>query len=485
MSTRTFRTGDAAPAPIERLTRQQLLLIGILIVATFVVILNETVMTIALPELQRTLGVAPSVGQWLTTAFMLTMAVVIPTTGFLIQRFGTRVLFIGAMTAFTAGTVAAALAPGFEVLLAARVVQAVGTAIMLPLLMTTVMNEVPESRRGVMMGNISVVIAVAPALGPTMSGFIIEHFGWRWVFGAVAPIALVTLVAGALLVRATDEPVSTPIDYLSLPLSVIGFGGVVYGLASIGKAAESGGDGGGMPMWVPFGLGVLGLIGFVARQLRLQRSERALLDLRVFSSRTYTIAIVTMIVGFGMMLGTFIVVPYFGQTALGLSPLTTGLVTLPGGLLMGLAGPIVGRIYDVRGPRPLVIPGAVLAGIGVWMLAIVSTETTVGWLVAANALLCLGLAAMFTPLMTLGLGALDRSLYSHGSAVLGTLQQVAGALGTALFITVMTVVATAQMDSGMDEAAATATGVSRVFILAGVLSLFLLVLVCFVRKPAP
>jgi MFS transporter, DHA2 family, lincomycin resistance protein len=464
----------------DTISRQNLLLIGVLLVASFVVILNETVMSIAIPVLQRDLDVPPSVGQWLTTAFMLTMAVVIPLTGFLIQSAGTRTLFVVAMSAFTAGTVIAFFAPGFEVLLVARVIQAIGTAIMLPLLMTTVMTVVPEHRRGVMMGNISVVIAVAPALGPTVSGFILDHFGWRWIFGFVAPIAVAALILGAVLVRPVGDRVSTPIDYLSVPLAVLGFGGLVYGLAGIGESAESDAA---VPVWVPFVVGVLALSAFIVRQLVLQRSDRALLDLRVFRSRQFSLSMGAMVVAMATMLGTFIVVPYFAQTVLGLDPLTTGLLTLPGGLIMGLAGPIVGRIYDTHGPRVLAIPGTIIVSIGVWMLVFVSPSTSLWWLLGANALLCLGLSATFTPLMTLGLGSVEPRLYSHGSAVLGTFQQVAGAAGTALFITVMTVVSTADREVGVAEAEAISHGVQRVFTVAGVLSFVLIAIVLFVRKP--
>ncbi|MBD1321089.1 MDR family MFS transporter [Gordonia hankookensis] len=472
-------TGTSSPTD-DRLSRQNLLLIGVLLVASFVVILNETVMSIAIPVLQEDLGVDPSVGQWLTTAFLLTMAVVIPLTGFLIQRAGARVLFIAAMSAFTVGTFIAFAAPGFEVLLVARVIQALGTAIMLPLLMTTVMTVVPEARRGVMMGNISVVIAVAPALGPTVSGFILDHFGWRWIFGFVGPIALVALIVGGVLVRPVGERIKTPIDYLSIPLAVLGFGGLVYGLAGIGESAEAGSS---MPLWVPFTVGGLALAAFIGRQLALQGRDRALLDLRVFKSGQFSLAMGAMVVAMGTMLGTFIVVPYFAQTVLGLDPLTTGLLTLPGGLIMGLAGPLVGRIYDMYGPRVLAVPGAIIVSAAVWMLVFVSPSTSLWWLLSANALLCLGLAATFTPLMTLALGSVEPRLYSHGSAVLGTFQQVAGAAGTALFITVMTVVSTADQTAGVAEAEAISHGVQRVFTVAGCLSIALIVIVLFVRRP--
>ncbi|GAA1455911.1 MDR family MFS transporter [Williamsia maris] len=464
----------------DRLTRDHVLVIGLLLVATFVVILNETVMSVAIPVLQEQLGVPPSVGQWLTTVFMLTMAVVIPLTGFLIQRIGTRPLFITAMSSFTAGTVLAFVAPGFEVLLVARVVQAVGTAIMLPLLMTTVMTLVPENRRGVMMGNISVVIAVAPALGPTLSGLVLDHLGWRWIFGVMIPIAVAALVVGAVCVRSVSPTVSVPIDVVSVPMAILGFGGLVYGLVGIGEAADHGSA---VPVWIPFTVGVIGLCAFVIRQLRLQRTDRALLDLRVFASFQFSLAIVAMVVAMSTMMGTFIVVPYFAQAVLGFSPLSTGLLTLPGGLLMGIAGPVVGRIYDRRGPRVLVMPGALLITAGVWLLTTIDTTTSAWLLTGANMTLCLGLAATFTPLMTSALGSVAPARYSHASAALGTFQQVAGAAGTALFITVMTVVAADGRAAGVADAQAITDGVRTVFTVAGVLGLVLIVIVAFVRAP--
>ncbi|MBM7369088.1 MDR family MFS transporter [Gordonia hydrophobica] len=464
----------------DRLSRTNLTIIATLIVATFVVILNETVMSIALPVLQRDLGVDPTHGQWLTTIFMLTMAVVIPLTGFLIQRFGTRTMYLAAMTLFALGTLLALVAPGFVVLLIARVVQALGTAVMLPLLMTTVMTLVPEHRRGAMMGNISVVIAVAPALGPTLSGVILDHWHWRAIFGVVLPIAVVALVIGAIFVRPVGDRTSEQIDYVSLPMAVFGFGGFVYGLVAIGESARGEAA---MPIWIPFVLGGAALAVFVLRQLQLQKSDRALLDLRVFASPTFTLAIVLMVAAMATMMGTFIVVPYFAQEVLALSPSATGLLMLPGGLLMGLASPLIGRIYDARGARVLVIPGTVLIASGVWLLTSVNSGVSAWLLVAAQTVLCVGLAATFTPLMTVSLSALAPRLYAHGSAVLGTLQQVAGAAGTALFITVMTVVATADQDSGVAAPEAITNGVRTVFFCAGVLGLVLIGLGLLVRTP--
>lgn len=465
-----------APLPVEHK-----LLIGTLIVSCFVVILNETVMSVAIPVLQTSLGVPPSTGQWLTTAFLLTMGTVIPLTGYLIQRVPTRTLYVAAMSLFTAGTLLAFMAPGFGVLLVARIVQASGTAIMLPLLMTTIMTVVPASRRGAMMGNVSVVIAVAPALGPTLSGVILDHFGWRWIFGFVAPIAIVALLVGARYVVAVAEPRHQRVDLLSVPLAVLGFGGLVYALVSVGESAQSQAH---VPLWLPLGVGAAAMVAFLWRQIALQREDRALLDLRVFGSRQFTLAMSAMVLGMMTMFGTFILLPLFAQQVLEYGSTRTGLLTLPGGLLMGFAGPVVGRIYDAHGARVLIVPGTLLVSAGVWALTGIDAQTSMGWLIGANACIFLGLAATFTPLMTSGLGSVPDHLYSHGSAVVSTFQQVAGAAGTALMVTVLTVVSAGTVEAGGTQADGITDGVQTAFTIAAVLSIVLIAVAFWVRKPA-
>src|SRR5688572_17377813 len=164
------------------------LVINLLLVSAFVVILNETIMSVAIPPLMQSLDVTAAAAQWVTTAFLLTMAVVIPMTGFLLQRLHTRTIFVLAMTLFSTGTLAAALAPDLELLVVARVIQASGTAIMLPLLMTTVMTLVPQETRGKTMGDIMMVISVAPAIGPVLSGLVLNYLHWRWLFVLVLQI---------------------------------------------------------------------------------------------------------------------------------------------------------------------------------------------------------------------------------------------------------------------------------------------------------
>ncbi|WP_368498987.1 MDR family MFS transporter [Herbiconiux sp. A18JL235] len=476
----TALAADTAPPDDQaRLARRNKLVINLLLVSAFVVILNETIMGVAIPHLVTDLGITEVAAQWLSTAFMLTMAVVIPITGFLLQRFNTRPIFIAAMSLFSVGTLIAASSPGFEMLLVGRVVQASGTAIMMPLLMTTVMTLVPPATRGRTMGNISIVISVAPALGPTISGIILSTLSWRWMFILVLPIAVGALVLGFLRVQNVTEPRPTPIDVVSVVLSAFGFGGLVFGLSNLGEGA-----GDPVSSWVPLAVGVLGLGAFVWRQISLQRRSRALLDLRTFRSRTFGVAIVMMAISMMALFGTVIVLPFFMQDVLRLDALTTGLLLLPGGLVMGVLAPFVGRIYDRVGPTPLLVPGAFIVSGVLWGLTLVNENTSMWWVLAAHITLSVGLALMFTPLFTSALGSLTPQLYSHGSATIGTVQQLAGAAGTALFIAVMAGVTASTAAAGASEVGATAAGVKAAFLCGAVISLGGVVASFFVRRPA-
>ncbi|ORA05972.1 DHA2 family efflux MFS transporter permease subunit [Mycolicibacterium bacteremicum] len=408
-------------------------IIALLVFSAFVMILNETIMSVALPVLIVDLDIAARTAQWLTSGFLLTMAVVIPMSGSLLQRFPVRTIFVAAMSLFSGGTLISALAPGFPVLLTGRIVQACGTAVMVPLLMTTVMKLIPAERRGQTMGTISIVIAVAPAVGPTLSGFILGSLNWRWTFWIVLPIALLAFAAGVVWLRVADEREQpTPIDAVSVPLSALAFAGLVFGLS------ELGGHGGqGVPAWIPLTVGAVAMVAFGARQLQLQRVQRAFLDLSPFTYRRFAVSVGLVVIGFMGLFGAIIMIPLYVQDVLGQSALIAGLTSLPGGLLMGVAGPLVGRVYDRHGARRLVVPGSVMLFLALCGFAMLSASTPIWELVVLQTIMMVGLAMMFTPLMTDALGVLPDRLYSHGSAIMTTLQQVAGAAGTALFVTVM------------------------------------------------
>ena len=479
------RSGDvhgAAVRPAEEIAHgldpRARAVIAVLLVSAFVVVLNETIMAVALPVLMADLHVPASVGQWLTAGFLLTMSVVIPVTGFLIRRLRTRTLYGVAMGLFSTGTLLAALAPGFPVLLLARVVQAGGTAIMMPLLMTAVMTLVPAARRGAMMGNISIVISVAPAIGPAVSGLVLSLLSWRFLFWLVLPIALAALGIGLRRITDVGEPVDIRIDVVSVVLSALGFGGVVYGLSSFGQ--EASGSSSGLTWWA-FGIGVAGLAAFVTRQLVLQRSDRALLDLRTFRYRTFTAASVLMMLMMAVLLGTIVLLPIYMQSVQRLTPLATGLLLLPGGLLMGLLGPVVGRLYDRFGARVPLVPGTVATSLALWSATLLDADSGAAQILVFHLLLSVGLAFSITPLFTAGLGALPPPLYSYGSAIFGATQQLAGAAGVALLVSVYSVRSAALIAAPAVQQIA--GGVHAAFLVAAALSVLAVGGALFVRTP--
>jgi MFS transporter, DHA2 family, lincomycin resistance protein len=474
-------TVDTAPSAPSNAARNRIV-IAILLVSTFVVFLNETIMSVAIPRLMEDLGVTASVAQWLTTAYLLTMAVVIPITGFLLQRMNTRPIFMLAMSIFSVGTLICAVSPGIELLIFGRVIQAVGTAIMMPLLMTTVMTLVPPAERGKTMGNISIVISVAPALGPTIGGFVLDNLDWRWIFILVLPIALGALALGRAKMVNVTTPRYAPLDVISVILSAFAFGGLVYGLSALGEGAAHP-EAQLVPAWVPVLIGAVCMAIFIGRQLQLQSADKALLDLRTFASGNYAVAVLTMAMAMMALFGTVILLPIYTVTVLGLNTLQTGLLLLPGGLLMGLLAPGVGRLYDRFGTTPLLIPGTIIVSLVLWMLTLVDQHTSVWAVLAGHIVISLGLALVFTPLFTASLSSVPPHLYSHGSAILGSVQQIAGAAGVALFIAVMTIQTAALTTAGATPIDALAAGIRGGFFCGAVISVLAVVASLFVRKP--
>lgn len=440
--------------------------IGILSVAAFVVILNETIMSVALPRLMDEFNITEATVQWVTTAFMLTMAVVIPTTGWILTRFHLRNVYVVAMLIFTAGTLVAALAPTFLVLVMGRVVQAIGTAIMMPLLMTTVMNMVPFEKRGRTMGIVGMVISAAPALGPTTGGIILEHLDWRWMFWAILPIAVLVLIVGRLMLSNITETRYMKLDVLSVILSALGFSGLIYGLSSLGEAARGVAQ---VPFWIPLIIGAVSLTIFVLRQLALR--DNAFLNIRVFAVPTYSFAMVLMITSNMAMFGTFIVLPIYIQQVLGFDAQVAGLVMLPSGVLMGVLGIFVGRIFDAVGARPLLIPGSIIGACGMWGMVTLDATSSVWSVILWNILMAVGIGMLMGPIMTSALSSLPGSLYQHGSAIFSTLQQVAAAGGTALYITVMSVAAVVGAGRGEEPLTAQMTGMHNALIWGALLML--------------
>lgn len=404
-------------------------IIGILLIGAFISLLNETLLNIALPSIKNELGVTTSTVQWLTTGYMLVNGIMIPTTAFLIQRYSVRGLFLTAMALFTTGTVVAGVAPEFGVLLAARVIQASGAAIMMPLLMNVLLTSFPIEKRGGAMGIFGLVMIFAPAIGPTLSGWLIEHYDWRMLFHVVTPIAFVVLVLAFFLLKDQKEKVDIQLDKLSLILSVFGFGGLLYGFSSAGDKGW-----GSLEVYGTIIVGVIGLVLFITRQFKL---EKPMLEFRIFKYPMFALSSAISIVITMALFSAMLLLPMYVQSARGISPLDSGLLLLPGALVMGIMSPITGKLFDKFGARVLAVIGLAITGVTTYMFSQLSLTTTYTELIILYTARMFGMSMVMMPIMTNGLNQLPQQFNPHGTAMNNTLQQVSGAIGSALLVTVM------------------------------------------------
>ena len=479
--TKSPHTAPVPPTPQAppALSKKQLTgIIGALALGAFLMILNETVLTVALPSIMADYAVTAEAGQWLTTGFLLTMAVVIPMTGYLLQRFTLRALFVFALCSFLLGLLLAVVAPTFSVLLAARIIQAIGTAIVLPLLMSTTLTLVPVQHRGTVMGLNSIVIAVGPAIGPTVSGIIVNSLSWRWIFGVMTPLAAVILVLGIVFIKVPSATRKLPVDVLSVALSAFAFGGLVYAISTFGNVVDSPA----VPL-ASIAIGLAALATFIARQVRLTRSGRELLNLQPFKNRTFTLSIAMIMIAMGTLLGTVVILPIFLQNGSGLSTMTIGMMLLPGGLVQIAVGPIFGRIFDRHGPRPVLIPGALMLALGQWLFTTIDPGTALGLIVTFHTIFCIGLAMLMTGLLSAALSDVPHRLYGHGSAIFNTGQQLGGAIGTTIFVTVMSAVALSETGGGSELVDGLFHGARIAFIIGGILATVAVVCAPFIKAP--
>lgn len=464
---------DAIPGSVKTI-------LAVLVSTAFVMMLNETTVAVALPSIMVDYSISATTAQWLLTGFLLTMAVVLPITGWMLDRFTTRSVFMFATIAFLLGTVMAAVAPIFIMMLLARILQAIGTAVIMPLLMTVTMTLVTVPRRGTVMGLIGVVMAAGPALGPTVAGVVLSFTSWHGIFWVMVPLVAIAALIGVLKLTNIGARRATPFDLISVILSVFAFGGLIYGLSSIGVIVDGGQAAVTVLIILAIGVVVLGL--FIWRQLARGKTSRALLDLRPLVVRNFTLSLIVMMGLMAALLGVVSTLPLYLQGALLVSALVTGLVFLPGGVLEAALSPLAGRLFDRFGPRPLIIPGMVLVTGSLFWLSTVNEHTSVGLVVAIYAIFCVGLASLFTPVMTTALGSLPANLYGHGSAILNTLQQLAGAAGTALIITIYSNVGARAAANGTPEPVALAEGASSAFMTAGIVAAIALVVSFFITR---
>ncbi|KFI52523.1 MDR family MFS transporter [Bifidobacterium callitrichos] len=472
MGSVTSTASGAHDDPTTSEGRPPLLPIIVMMIGSFTAILNQTLMTSALPHLMREFGVTSNTAQWLSTGFMLTNGIMIPVSAFLIQKFTTRQLFFYAVGMFLFGTLVCVSAPGFWVLLLGRVLQATGAGILMPLLQTVLFVTFPPDKRGTAMGWFGLVIAFAPALGPTLSGLIIDFLPWRFLFVPLIVIAVAVLAAAVPSVRNVTTRTDPTIDVPSIVLSTLGFGGLLLGFSLAGQSGWTAPDTLGS-----LAVGAVTLIVFVHRQMGL---SQPMLNFRVFSRPMFTLPMIVVVLVFVTFITSMNILPMYIQNSLGMTALQSGLLLMGGGVAEGVFNPIAGRLFDRIGIRRIAPPAIGLVAFAAFMLSRMGADTPAWWPAVFFTLMMTGVAFCLMPLTTTALNQLTGPLLPHGTAMNNTLRQTMAAIGIAIYFTVMTTNTLPASVAGSAEAGL-AHGVDTVFVVSTVVALVAFALSFLVR----
>ncbi len=477
--------------------RPNYLIIGIILAGAFVSILNSTLLNVALPSMMADFDVKPTTIQWLATGYMLVNGILIPTSAYLIQKFSVRQLFMTAMLLFTIGTITSAISPTFAILLIGRMIQASGAAIMMPLLMNVLLSSFPIEKRGSAMGTMGLVMIFAPAIGPTLSGWIIEHYEWRYLFYMIIPIALLVILLAFFKLKDKKEPVETHLDQLSVLLSSIGFGGLLYGFSSAGDK--------GWDSPLVYGTIIVGVIGIISLVVRQALIDKPMLDFHVYKYPMFALSSVIAIVINMAMFSAMILMPIYLQTLRGISPFDSGLLMLPGAIIMGIMSPITGKLFDKFGGRFLAVIGLTITVVTTYFFYNLSMDTEYSSLVVLYSIRMLGMSMVMMPVVTNGMNSLPARLNPHGTAINNTLNQVSAAIGSALLVSVMSSrakhhaeVMTEKAMSRLTEqpdaqtlatmkaeiaSQSTLNGINDAFFIAFFIAILALILAFFIKKP--
>ncbi|QHS24145.1 multidrug efflux MFS transporter [Virgibacillus sp. MSP4-1] len=403
------------------------LIIATTLSAAFLSVLTQFLLITAFPKIMDEFAIDSTDVQWLTTSYMITAAILIPITAYFIDRFKTRTLMMSAMILFFAGTLLGLFAPSFPFLIAGRVVQGIGSGIMIPLMQTIMFLLYPKEKRGAAMGLAGLVINVAPAIGPPISGLMINYFEWRALFVLILFVAACILACVFLFMRNITEQRKTEIDVLSILWSSIGFGGVLYGF---NRAEEAGLTDAGALASVIAGMLAIGL--FVRRQLRL---KSPILELRVLKVPVFALVAFISVLSFSLLISTETILPMYVQNAQQYSAYYSGLIVMPGALTLAFMSLFAGKLFDRYGGKTIAIIGFILlclSTLGFHLILELDTPFVITIVLFMLSMAGVGMINM--PIMTAGINALPDHLISHGTAVINTARQFGGSLGLTFII---------------------------------------------------
>ncbi|WP_225362269.1 MDR family MFS transporter [Secundilactobacillus silagei] len=423
--------GHTPAQPVDQNGRpyNRIALVFTMLVGTFSTFLTSTMLTTAFPTLMKSFSISANTVQWLTTGFMLMMGITIPITGFFLQRFDSGKLYLAAIIIFSVGTILCYFAQDFWMILMGRLIQGAGVGITAPVYQTIMTSIFPPSQRGAAMGTAGMVIGLAPAIGPTLSGWILMHYSWRMLFLSILPISLLVVIMGLFTLRKVLPTKKAPIDWLSVLLSMIGFGSMLFAFSSVGDYQWTD-----PIVYVTLTVGVIVVALFIWRSVKI---SNPLLQLKVFSHREFTLSAALVAVSFMSMNGFTLILPLYLQTIRGETPLASGLTLLPGAIVIGLMNPVTGRIFDRLGGRNMAMAGMFLLMVTTGSFIPITATTPVIDIVCLYSVRMLGISMVMMPVTTTGMNALPLNLISDGTVVNNTARQVFASMGTAVLVSVM------------------------------------------------
>ncbi|MDF1469913.1 DHA2 family efflux MFS transporter permease subunit [Staphylococcus epidermidis] len=409
----------------------------------FIAILNQTLLNVALPKINTEFNISASTGQWLMTGFMLVNGILIPISAFLFNKYSYRKLFIIGLALFTLGSLVCAISFNFSIMMSGRILQAIGAGILMPLGSNVIVTIFPPEKRGVAMGTMGIAMILAPAIGPTLSGYIVQNYHWNVMFYGMFFIGIIAIVIGLFWFKLYQSTTNPKADIPGIIYSTIGFGSLLYGFSEAGNKGW-----GSTEIVTMFIVGTVFIIFFILRELRM---KAPMLNLEVLKYPTYTLTTIINMIVMMSLYGGMILLPLYLQNLRGFSALDSGLLLLPGALVMGALGPVAGKLLDTIGIKPLAIFGIGIMTYATWELSKLNMDTTYLHIMWIYIVRSFGMAFIMMPIMTAGMNALPPRLISHGNAFVNTMRQLAGSIGTAILVTVMTTQQTNHLSAFSEE----------------------------------
>ncbi len=457
-----------------KLSDKQRLLVFINVMITGIATsMLATAMTTALPPVTEYFGISTTTGQWMTSGYSLAMGIVMPLTAFLVKKIPTKRLYISGIICFIIGELICIFTPVFSIMMVGRILQAIGNGVLTSMGQVIILSVYPAEKKGTMMGWYGLAATAAPIIAPTIAGVLVDTVGWKYIFIYTMVIMLISLIMSIANFSNVLELQEIDFDVLSFVLSIFAFGGITLGIGNIGSFGITN-----LMSGLPLIIGIVGAVFFVFRQLKL---EKAFLDIRILKKKEYALAVISSMLLYLVMMGGSVLMPLYVQSVLGYSAVTSALVTLPGSVATAVINPFAGRIYDRIGIKKLYVVGSIcllVSNLGMYFVAL-STPLIVSAIF--NVVRNVSIGCLMMPLLTWGTSQVGKEKVADASSLLTSLRTVAGSIGSAVFVAIMSAVAISSKASY--GAGASMHGVNIAFVSMSVSTLIMVGIALFgVRK---